>query len=183
MTHLITCMGEILIDFLPVEEDGRTVGFRTHAGGSLMNVAVSVARLGQPVALASKVSTDAFGRFLRSHVREQGVDPRFLLDSPAQSTLAFVSMVGGEPEYNFYTTETADTLVTVDELPPELFSDTRVLHYGSISLLRGTTPAAVLATAERLQGRALLSCDPNLRPGLVEDEPAYRALLERAGAG
>ncbi len=90
-------------------------------------------------------------------------------------------MVGGEPEYNFYTTETADTLVTVDELPPELFSDTRVLHYGSISLLRGTTPAAVLATAERLQGQALLSCDPSLRPGLVEDEPAYRALLERWG--
>ncbi|PLS79455.1 MAG: hypothetical protein CYG59_13345 [Chloroflexi bacterium] len=73
MTHLITCMGEILIDFLPVEEDGRTVGFRTHAGGSLMNVAVSVARLGQPVALASKVSTDAFGRFLRSHVSRASI--------------------------------------------------------------------------------------------------------------
>lgn len=180
MTDVITCMGEILIDFLPVEEDGRTVGFRTHAGGSLMNVAVTVARLGQQVALASKVSTDAFGRFLRSHVTEQGVDPRFLLESTAQSTLAFVSMVGGEPEYNFYTTDTADTLVTVDELPQELFNETSVLHYGSISLLRGTTPAAVLATAEQLKGRALLSCDPNLRPGLIEDEQSYRALLDRA---
>jgi fructokinase len=180
MRHLITSMGEILIDFLPITGDDRTVGFRMHPGGAPMNVAIGVARLGQPAAFASKISTDMFGRLLRGFVEEQGVDPRFLLDAAAQSTLAFVDLSGSEPEYNFYTTDTADTLITIDELPEALFNETRILHYGSISLLRGTTPEAVLATAERLKGRALLSCDPNLRPPLIRDQQAYRATLDRA---
>lgn len=182
MQNLITSMGEILIDFLPIKESGQTVGFLTHPGGAPMNVAIGVARLGQPAAFASKVSSDMFGRYLRDFVTSQGVDPRFMLDSTAQSTLAFVTMVGSEPEYNFYTTGTADTLLTIDELPDTLFEETRILHYGSISLLRGTTVQAVLATVERLKGRALLSCDPNLRPGLIEDETSYRATLNQAMA-
>jgi fructokinase len=153
MQNLITSMGEILIDFLPIKERNQTVGFLMHPGGAPMNVAVGVARLGQPAAFASKVSLDMFGRFLRDFVAQQGVDSRFMLDTAAQSTLAFVKMTGAEPEYNFYTTATADTLLTIDELPDALFAETRMLHYGSISLLRGTTPAAVLATARRLKGR------------------------------
>src|SRR5207237_5679134 len=65
------------------------------------------------------------------------------------------------------------------ELPEALFAETHILHFGSISLLGGTTPAGVLATVERLKDRALPSFDPNLRPSLVRDEHAYRALLDR----
>jgi sugar/nucleoside kinase (ribokinase family) len=54
----ITGLGEALIDFLPIEEGGQMVGFRVHPGGSFLNVAVSVARPSQPVALAGKLSTD-----------------------------------------------------------------------------------------------------------------------------
>jgi fructokinase len=172
-------MGEILIDFLPIEEEGRTIGFRMHAGGSPFNVAVGLARLGQPTAFGGKVAIDFFGRFLRSYVAAEGIDTRFLLNAPALSTLAFVAMESGEPTYAFYDEGAADTLLTVEELPDALFAETAILHYGSISLLRGTTPAAILAAAERLKGRALLSFDPNLRPGLVRDETAYRALLAR----
>lgn len=182
MQHRITSIGEILIDFLPIEHNGQTAGFRMHPGGSLMNVALTVARLGQNAAFASKMSRDMFGRFLRTFIEQQGIDTRFVSETDAQTTLAFVSMPHGEPEYSFYTTETADTLMTIEELPEALFSETRILHFGSISLLRGTTPAAVLATATRLRGHALLSFDPNLRPGLIQDERAYRQTLEQAFA-
>jgi fructokinase len=179
VSHLITSMGEVLIDFLPLEESGRTVGFRMHPGGSLLNVAVAAARLGQPVALATTIATDFFGRFLRAYAEREGVDPRWLIDSPALSTLAFVAHEGGEPVFNFYGEGTADTLLTPEALPEELFAETAILHVGSISLLRGSTPAAVQAAVERLRGRALISLDPNLRPGLVKDEAPYRALLDR----
>jgi fructokinase len=172
-------MGEILIDFLPIEEAGRTVGFRMHPGGSPFNVAVGLARLGQHTAFASKISSDLFGRYLREHVEREGIDTRFAVASDAQSTLAFVAMEGGEPDYAFYNDGASDTLLTLEEIPPALFEETAILHFGSISLLSGTTPGAVLATAERLKGRALLSFDPNLRPGLVRDEAAYRGLLDR----
>ncbi len=179
MSGLLTSIGEILIDFLPIEEGGRTVGFRMHAGGAPFNVAVGLARLGQPVAFAGKLSTDLFGRYLRAYIEGEGIDTRFLLPSDAPSTLAFVATEGGEPAFAFYGEGTADTLLTTAELPTSLFAETRALHFGSISLLRGTTPTAVLETVQRLEGRALLSFDPNLRPGLVRDESSYRALLDR----
>jgi len=179
MSGLITCMGEILIDFLPIEEEGRTVGFRMHPGGSPMNVAVGVARLGQPTAFASKAASDIFGRYLRAFVEGEGIDTRFLLPADAPSTLAFVAYEGGEPAYAFYGEGAADTLLTPGELPRELFDETRALHVGSISLLRGTTPGAVLAAVERLKGRALIQFDPNIRAGLVRDEAGYRATIKR----
>jgi fructokinase len=179
MADLITCMGETLIDFLPIEEDGRAVGFRMHPGGSPMNVAVGVARLGQPTAFAGKAATDLFGRTLRAFVEGEGIDTRFLLPDDALSTLAFVAYEDGEPSYAFYGEGAADTLLAPGELPQAMFDETRALHVGSISLLRGTTPAAVLDAAERLKGRALIQFDPNIRPGLVKDEPAYRATIRR----
>jgi fructokinase len=173
----ITCLGEALVDFLPIEDEGHTVGFRMHAGGSLLNVAVAAARLGQPVALAGKLGTDFFGRYLRTYLEREGVDLRWLSGADAPSALAFVALESGEPTFAFYGDGAADTRLRIGELPDALFDETAILHVGSISLLRGTTPEAVLAACQRLAGRALLSLDPNLRPTLVAEPATYRALL------
>ncbi len=180
MSTLITCVGEALIDFLPIVEDQQTPGFRMHAGGSLLNVAVAAARLGQPVALATRLAGDFFGRFLYAYAQAEGIDPRWLVSCAAPCTLAFVADEHGEPAYSFYDAGAADSLLSPDDLPETLLATTAILHFGSISLLRGTTPAAVLDAAGRMQGRGLISLDPNLRPDLVHDEPAYRTTLARA---
>jgi fructokinase len=178
MAARITSMGEILIDFLPIEEDGRTVGFRMHPGGSPFNVAVGVARLGQPTSFAGMVANDLFGRYLRSVVEGEGIDTRFLLTTNATTTLAFVAYEDGEPGYAFYREGAADTLLRPEDLPAAMFEETRALHVGSISLLKGATPSAVVAAAERLKGRALVQFDPNVRAGLIEDEQGYRARIK-----
>jgi fructokinase len=178
MANLITCMGEILIDFLPTTADGQTTGFRMHPGGSPLNVAVGVARLGQPIAFSGRVARDFFGRYLRSYAESQRIDTRFLLDTDATTTLAFVAMEDGEPAFSFYGEGAADTLMTPADLPQAMFEETRALHVGSISLLRGSTPSAVLAAVEQARGRALISFDPNIRPPLVQDANQYRALID-----
>jgi fructokinase len=173
-------MGEILIDFIPIDEQGETVGFRMHPGGSPFNVAVGLARLGQHTAFVSRLARDFFGRYLHAHLESQGIATSLLCyDEQAQSTLAFVALEDGEPVYSFYDQGAADTLLTIDDIPAACLEETRILHFGSISLLRGTTPSAVVATVEKLKGRALLSFDPNVRPALIRDEPAYRHLIGR----
>lgn len=179
MRTLITCMGECLIDFLPLQKGEATVEFRMYPAGSLLNVAVSVVRLGQPAAFAGKIANDYFGRFLRSYITAEGIDTRFLTTVAGHSTLAFVAMEAGQPTFSFYREGAADTLLTVADVPDTLLTETGILHIGSISLLSGTTPATVLATVKRLKGQALLSLDPNLRPAIVEDEQGYRALLQQ----
>ena len=179
MTQFLTCMGEILIDFFPIEEDGQTVGFRMFPGGAPMNVAVGLARLGQPTAFVSKVSTDYFGRFLRNYLEAEHINTRFLIGDPALTTLAFVAVENNEPTYTFYSERAADTLLKPDDLPSVLFEQTRVLQIGGISLLRGSTPGAILAAVERMRGQALIAFDPNIRPALIEDSASYRALLDK----
>jgi fructokinase len=162
---LLACMGEMLIDFIPVQHDGRTTGFSMAPGGSPYNVAVGLARLGARTAFVSKASTDFFGRFLTRHLEEAAVDTRFLPTDPAFSTLAFVAYENGEPNYSFYGDGMADTLLRSEDIPQAFYDEVELLHIGSISLLRGETPEAVLSAAERLKGSALISVDPNIRPG------------------
>lgn len=183
MRTFITTLGECLIDFLPLnstQDKEASTAFRMCAGGSIYNVAMGVARLGEAAAFSCKVADDYFGRFLRSHIENEHIDTRFLVTQKGgQTTLAFVAMEEGSPTFTFYGEGAADTLLDITELPAALFEETKILHFGSISLLRGKTPEAILAVAERLKGKALLSFDPNLRPDLVSNETAYRSLLQR----
>jgi fructokinase len=203
MKTLVTCMGESLIDFVPLpapaesegslgtgksklEDQGETLpkgttntDFRMYAGGSILNVAVGLARLGQHAAFAGKIAEDFFGRHLLLTLKTEGVDTRFVSTAIAQSALAFVAMEAGEPVFSFYGEGTADTMLTAEDIPENLYLETGILHVGSVSLLRGATPSTALATVERLKGKALLSLDPNIRADLIHDEPEYRALLQR----
>jgi fructokinase len=151
--------------------------FRMHSGGSILNVAVGLARLGHHVAFAGKIAEDYFGHHLLQTLKTEGIDTRFVSTSKAQTALAFVAMEEGEPVYSFYGDGTADTLLTPGDIPDSLYQETGILHVGSISLLRGTTPSTVLETFENLKGKALLSLDPNIRASMIQDEAAYRTLL------
>ncbi len=179
MRPFFTTIGELLVDFMPVVESGATVGFRMHPGGSPLNVAVALARMGAQVDFAGTASTDFFGRFLTEHLNRAGVGTRFLLRSAAPTTLAFIALDRGQPSFSFYGQGAADTLLRFEDVPEEI-TDSAVLHFGSNSLLQAPTSETVLRVVERLGGHAVISCDPNIRASLVTDAPAYRRLLNRA---
>lgn len=178
MPDPFTAIGEILVDFIPVVEADRTVGFHMHPGGSPFNVAVGLARLGGRVEFAGKASTDAFGRFLVSHLEREGVGTRFLSRSPAPSTLAFVTIENGDPTFAFYGEDAADAQLRPEDLPAEIETSS-MLHFGSISLLREPASSTITSLVERVAGRTLLSFDPNIRPHLVDDPDSYRRLVWR----
>jgi fructokinase len=181
MERRLCSLGEILFDFLPIEADDEVSGFTLHPGGGPYNVAVGLARLGQPTAFVGKVGDDFFGRRLRRAVQDEGIDDRFLATANgAPTTLAFVAHENGEPVFTFYGDGAADTLLSPTDLPEAFYNQAVLLHFGGISLLRGETPQAALAAAEGLRGKALVSLDPNVRPRVIADPTAYRATLERA---
>ena len=66
---LLSC-GDALVDFLPVTSvDGRDAAVPV-AGGSCLNIAVGMARLGAPAGFVGGISTDLFGRIIADHARE-----------------------------------------------------------------------------------------------------------------
>src|SRR6266853_5803203 len=105
-TMLLSC-GDALVDFLPVKSaDGRDAVVPV-VGGSCLNIAVGMARLGVEAGFVGGISTDLFGRMIADHARASEVDLRFATRSNHQTTLAFVRTVGGEPQYAFYDEGTA----------------------------------------------------------------------------
>src|SRR5258708_22521578 len=103
---LLSC-GDALVDFLPVKAvDGRDAVVPV-VGGSCLNIAVGMARLGSPTGFVGRISTDLFGRMIADHASASQVDLRYAIRSEHPTTLAFVRTVHAEPRYAFYAEATA----------------------------------------------------------------------------
>ncbi|HET6438397.1 MAG TPA: carbohydrate kinase [Anaeromyxobacter sp.] len=170
----IALLGEALIDFVSTGP----MGFQGYPGGSPLNTAVACARLGQPTGFLTQLSTDLFGERLLGHLRENGVDTRFVLRSDAPSTLAFVEHLPGSNRYAFFRNGAAEAGYAPRPLP-ELPPETAFLHFGSISLLQEPAASSIEAVVSRNAGRRVLVLDPNVRPSLIPDLAAYRARFAR----
>ncbi len=173
----ILLAGEALIDFKPLGQ-APEAGFRPHAGGSPLNVAVGLSRLGRAAGFLGCLSRDPFGELLEAHARRNGVDARFVRRRDAPSTLAFVYPEEGGERYSFYGAGAADTQLAVDELPASLPEELAALHLGSIAMARQPIGEALAALMAREHSSRLVSFDPNVRPDVVPDLETYRGQLE-----
>lgn len=172
---MILCCGEALIDMLP-RKAGIEACFAPHAGGAVFNTAIALGRLGAPVQFFSGLSSDLFGTILRDQLRAAGVDstPAAISDRP--TTLAFVTLTNGHATYAFYDENTAGRMLTPADLPD---TQAEALFFGGISLVVDPCAAAYEALMLREAARAVTMIDPNIRPGFIKDEAAYRARLDR----
>lgn len=180
MAMLLSC-GDALIDFLPVTTaDGRDA-LVPAVGGSCLNIAVGMARLGAPTGFVGGISRDPFGRMVAEHALASGVDLGFATRSDNQTTLAFVRMVDGEPSYAFYDAETASRHWRYQRgaIPFELVD---AVHVGSTTLVDAGGAAEALALVGDAKGRSTVSFDPNCRPGLVTDKSSYLATMQAFAA-
>ncbi|MEW6643809.1 MAG: carbohydrate kinase [Pseudomonadota bacterium] len=174
---LLSC-GDALIDCLPVRAaDGRDAMVPV-VGGSCLNIAIGMARLGAAAGFVGGVSTDMFGEMIAGHATASGVDLRFAARSSRQTTLAFVRMEDGEPRYAFYDEGSAarSWRHVAGSLP---FATLDAVHVGSTTLVDDTAAAQAMALAvEARAAGATVAFDPNCRPGLVADKAAYRARMD-----
>lgn len=168
----IALTGEALIDFTASETG--TLAFLGHEGGSPLNTAVACARLGQPTGFLTQLSTDLFGERLMRFLERNGVDTRFILRSPAPSTLAFVERTPQTNRYAFYTHGSADATWAPEPLP-QLPAECCFLHFGSIALLQEPAATRITGLMAANAGHRVIVFDPNVRPSLISDMAAYRA--------
>jgi fructokinase len=172
---MILSAGEALYDMIGTTLDGRQ-GFLAVPGGSTLNVALGLARMGRDAAYLTKLGTDFFGRGLYDFIAGEGLDTRFIVRADLPTTMAFVALgPDGQPDYSFYANGAADRSLTLDNLPAALGSEVHAVHFGSISLVLEPTAATLTALMRRESGRRVVSLDPNIRASLIADKPAYLA--------
>ena len=166
----VIALGELLIDFTMngQSEQGNNM-FEACPGGAPCNVLALLNKMGKKTAFIGKVGIDQFGTLLRDTITEAGIDAsNLMVDENVNTTLAFVhTFPDGDREFSFYRNPGADMMLTADEVNPEVVKDTKVFHFGTLSMTHeGVREATKKAVETAKANGCLVSFDPNLRPPL-----------------
>jgi fructokinase len=176
---MILCCGEALIDMIPAPTLAGPEGFVPHVGGAIFNTAIALGRLGIPTGMLTGLSTDMFGIQLAAALKASHVDTSRAVVSNRPTTLAFVQLNDGQATYNFVDEGSAGRMLTPVDMPT-LTTDVSALYLGGISLACEPSADAYIALLKAEGAHRPVMIDPNIRPGLVDNIPAYRSRLKGA---
>ncbi|MGZ8437367.1 MAG: carbohydrate kinase family protein [Candidatus Limnocylindrales bacterium] len=172
---MIVVAGEALIDLL-VRPDG---SIAAAPGGGMFNIARTIARLGQPVAFLGRLSDDGFGQTLRAALADDRVGTSLIETTTAPTTLAIAELdASGIAIYRFYATDTAAPGLSAAAVRAALAVDPRALGVGSLGLVLEPMAGAIADGVALSDPTTFVMLDPNCRPALIRDRPAYLARLD-----
>ena len=166
----VVALGELLIDFTDngKSAQGNTI-FEANPGGAPCNVLAMLNRCGNPTAVIGKVGKDIFGLKLKATLEEVGIDTsNLIVDEEARTTLAFVeTFEDGDRDFSFFRNPGADMLLREEEVDEEMIQNTRIFHFGTLSMTHeGVREATKKGIRVAKESGAAISFDPNLRPPL-----------------
>lgn len=174
----VTALGELLIDFTESGMSGQgNPLFEANPGGAPCNVLAMLAKLGHKTAFVGKAGRDFFGIQLKNAIEEVGISAEYLrMDEEVHTTLAMVHMLpDGDRDFSFYRNPGADMMLTEDEVPEDLIRNSKIFHFGTLSMTHdGVRKATQKALAIAKEAGCLISFDPNLRFPLWRSEKEAR---------
>ena len=175
----IVAIGEALIDIVQTD-----TSISEHPGGSPMNVAFGLGRLGEHARLLTSIGDDARGRAIASHLDSAGVA---LVDgsiAAGRTSTAIARLDGdGAARYEFDIRWELPEGQTPSPTGPDAdWARADLIHIGSIGsfLEPGASTVERLVTA--LRPSTLVTFDPNVRPALVDGAAVALARFERLAA-
>ncbi|MFK4791062.1 PfkB family carbohydrate kinase [Microbacterium sp. ZW T5_56] len=153
----IAVIGEALVDI---------VAGVAHPGGSPMNVAVGLARLGEPTILHTLIGADEHGELIRAHLTAAGV-------------ALGAESVGGSRTWSAWATLDDAGSATYDfdldgHIPVPELQGLRLVHTGSIGALRDGEADRVRTAFAGADGETMLSFDPNIRAAVMGEQARER---------
>ncbi len=184
MSTDVLALGELLIDFTlnGVSSQGNPL-FEANPGGAPCNVLSMLRKLNKSTAFIGKVGKDQFGVTLRETIESVGIDSKYLMENPEiPTTLAFVhTLPDGDRSFSFYRKPGADMMLCEEDIKDEMFEDTKVFHFGTLSMTHEDARKATLKALEIAKSRGLIiSLDPNLREPLWDNLDNARKQMLKA---
>ena len=172
----VVALGELLIDMTNngVSAQGNSI-FEANPGGAPCNVLAMLKRFGHSVGFIGKVGDDMFGRKLKTTLEEVGImTDNLMMDKDVHTTLAFVeTFPDGDRDFSFYRNPGADMMLCKDEINADTIANTKIFHFGTLSMTHEKPREATLyALEEAKKNGAVITFDPNLR------EPLWNSLDE-----
>lgn len=173
--------GDALYDVFPGESaSSGEITLNATVGGSPLNVAIGLARLGNPTGYLTANSKDALGQKLKRHLETNGIVTDFLAASDLNTSLAMIALnEQGHPSYSFYLEGCADVSLRRDQCPdPSLF---KAISLGSYSTVVEPIASTLEWFASQAREQALIAYDPNVRPSIQPDAQVWHRTVEKLG--
>lgn len=167
----IWALGDAVVDLLPVDKQL----YQACAGGAPANVAISVAKLGQPAGFIGRVGKDAFGDFMAETFKENQVDCQSLQKDPEHKTSTVLVALDekGERSFTFLVSPSADQFLTANAIPQFKVGD--ILHVCSLAFIGKDCFETVQSATQALKAqKGLISFDINLREQMWADKDLMR---------
>jgi fructokinase len=160
-------IGEALIDIVTASGGATT----EYVGGSPLNVAVGLGRLGRPVEFVTRIGDDTRGRSILRHLEESGVSLASGSVTAERTATAHATLdSAGAATYEFD--------IEWDLPSPSGASSPMLVHTGSIAAVKEPGCDVVADMLDRRRSSATLSYDPNVRPVLITDRERARRRIE-----
>ncbi|MEO1746531.1 MAG: carbohydrate kinase [Pseudomonadota bacterium] len=173
----ITC-GEALYDmFVKPSEAGNPHGVTVDGvvGGSPLNMALGLARMGNRVSLFTRISNDAFGQRLRDFMATNQISDEYCVAADQPTTLAMVETdENGHPSYSIYSNGTADCSMEMSDVPDEIDPRDGLIHLGSFATVLEPSGRALREFAKRNADTHFITYDPNVRLVVVPEVDPWR---------
>lgn len=158
-------IGEALIDIV------QTRATAEHVGGSPLNVAVGLARLGRDIDFLTHIANDVHGQRIGDYIKASGAQLVPGSNAAAHTPTAVATIAeDGSASYEF---NLDWQLSGIPPVPPPLF-----VHTGSIAAVREPGCLAVAALLDAYRVSATVTFDPNVRPSLIVDRDLARERIE-----
>ncbi len=183
---LIT-FGEIMLRLSPPSSERLVRGdiFEKRAGGAELNVASGVSLLGLRTGIISKLPDNQMGEYIKNRTRFVGVSDDYLVyDSEPGARLGIYYYENGaaprKPSIVYDRAGSSINRIRLEEIPEEVYTDTRMFHTSGISLaLSEQTRQVCLQLIKNFKaGGASISFDVNYRANLWDEETA-RATIQQ----
>ncbi len=164
----VLVVGEALVDVVRRDDDDVV-----HAGGSPLNVAVGLQRLGVPTTLHSAFGADPHGVEIAQHLEASGVSVTSSTVSDRETSVALASIgADGAASYTFS--------IDWDPAEPDVANgEFDAVHTGSIGAALEPGATMVERLLARLRPTTTISFDPNVRPQLMGSPDDARPRVER----
>jgi sugar/nucleoside kinase (ribokinase family) len=170
---MIVVVGDIAVDIVSTLHTALARGsdaaaeVRLMPGGSGANVAVWLARLGQPVTFIGRIGDDMFGRWLRDDLVSEGVEPALTVDG-ARRTGVIQVLVEPGGERTMVPDRGANAVWSADEVSEAQIAGAELLHVvGYVLLDRESRPGALAAMRCARRHGVPISLDPSSHAPLL----------------
>lgn len=163
--EFILIYGDAFVDY--IANDTSNTSFTKFLGGTTINVAAGISRIGAPSAIITVTGDDETSQFVRDELKREGVNTDYakIIDEKRVTGVEVHLTTNRDRIFTNYSDETPDIQVEASHLKDEAFAKASVFNFCSNTMFQKTALETTKAAVQKaIEHDCLIAMDANIRP-------------------